>query len=146
MVTGNRGEPLTLGDMADSNATRARRYRAHHAGDHRECGARCAAVRAAVAASVPPCETVTAAVEAFTAAVAAWPPEDPRRTELALARMLAQRLDEGLADWRASEHLVTLMRTLAAQPEYPADVIDEIRARGAAREIERLARTARPGA
>jgi hypothetical protein len=146
MVTGNRGEPATLSDMADSNATRARRYRAHHSGDHRECGARCAAVRAAVAASVPPCETVTAAVEAFGTAVGAWPADDPRRTGLALARMLAQRLDEGLADWRASEHLVSLMRSLASQPEFAADVVDEIRARGAAREIERLARTARPGA
>jgi hypothetical protein len=34
------------------------------------------------------------------------------------------------------------MRTLAIEPERPADVIDEIRARGAAREIERLARQA----
>ena len=82
-------------------------------------------------------------MEAFAAAVAGWPPEDPRRTELALCRLIARRLDSGEADWRAGEQLVGLMRTLAIEPEHPADVIDEIRARGAARQIEHLARQAR---
>jgi hypothetical protein len=127
--------------MADSDVTRARRRRAHLRGDHRECGPKCQARRAAAAAAVPRTETVTAAVEAFAAAVAGWPDDDPRRVSLALARLLAQRLDAGEADWRASEHLVGLMRTLAAYVEDPADVIDELRAKGAAREIERLTRT-----
>lgn len=60
---------------------------------------------------------------------------------LALARVLAARLDSGDGDWRGGEYLVGLMRTLAVDVEEPADVIDEIRAKGAAREIERLARS-----
>jgi hypothetical protein len=79
-------------------------------------------------------------VEAFAAAVAGWPAEDPRRIELALCRLIAQRLDAGEGDWRSGEYLVGLMRTLAVDPEAPADVVDELRARGAAAEIERLAR------
>lgn len=104
------------------------------------CGPNCTARRAAAAAAVPRVGTVTEAVEAFAAAVAGWPPEDPRRIELALARVIASRLDGGDGDWRMAEGLVGMMRTLAVEPEHPADVIDEIRARGAAREIERLAR------
>jgi hypothetical protein len=93
---------------------------------------------------VPRSDTVTEAVEVFAAAVTGWPEDDPRRIELALARMLAARLDSGEADWRGGEYLVGLMRTLAVDPDHPADVVDEIRARGAAREIERLARTGTP--
>jgi hypothetical protein len=130
--------------MADSDVVRARRRRAHLRGDHRDCGPKCTARRAAAAAAVPRSSTVTEAVEAFAAAVAGWPDDDPRRIELALARMLAARLDAGDAEWRAGEYLVGLMRTLSVDPEEPADVVDEIRARGAAREIERLTRSAPP--
>jgi hypothetical protein len=113
-------------------------------GDHRECGPGCTAKRAAAAASVPRCETVTASVEAFAAAVAGWPEDDPRRVELALCRLWARMLDEREGDaWRMGESLVMHMKTLAIEPERPADVIDEIRASGAAREIERLTRLAR---
>jgi hypothetical protein len=129
--------------MADSDVVRARRRRAHLRGDHRECGQGCTARRAAAAAAVPRQENVTAAVEAFAGAVAGWPAEDPRRVSLALARVYAAHLDGGGGDWRMGESLVGLMRTLAVEPEDPATVIDELRARGAAREIERLARTAR---
>jgi hypothetical protein len=143
-VTLRRGRhPVYAGRMADSDVVRARRRRAHLAGDHRVCGPRCTARRAAVAAAVPQCETVSEAVAAFSAAVAGWPDEDPRRTELALARLIAGRLDSGEAEWRAGEHLVMMMRSLAIEPEREADVIDEIRARGAARQIERMAREAR---
>jgi hypothetical protein len=128
--------------MADSDVTRARRHRAHRRGDHRECGPRCVQRRAAAAAAVPRQENVAAAVAAFAAAVTGWPDDDPRRVSLALAQLLARRLDAGEADWRAGESLIGVMRTLAVDVEDPADVIDEIRARGAAREIERLTRTA----
>lgn len=92
---------------------------------------------------MPAAETVLAAVEAFAGAVAGWPADDPRRTVLALARVYAARLDSLDGDWRMGESLVGMMRTLAIEPENPADVIDEIRARGAARQIEHLARLAR---
>jgi hypothetical protein len=128
--------------MPDSDVTRARRRRAHLRGDHRECGPKCVAKRTARAASVPACDTVTGAVEAFAAAVAGWPDTDPRRTELALCRMLAQRLDAGDADWRAGEYLTGMMRMLAVDVEHAADAIDEIRAEGAAAEIARLTRLA----
>lgn len=128
--------------MADSDVVRARRRRQHVRGDHRECGSTCTAKRAAAAAAVPQQSTVTAAVDLFAEAVGAWPEDDPRRIELALARLLASRLDNAEGDWRSGEYLVGLMRTLAVDPEQPADVVDEIRAKGAAKEIERLTRTA----
>ena len=129
--------------MADSAAVRARRRRAHLRGDHRECGPGCAALRTAAAAAVPrDCESVTEAVTAFADAVGGWPADDPRRTELALARVLAQRLDAGFGDWRQAEGLVQLMRTLAADPDRQPDFVDELRARGAARRVEVLARGA----
>jgi hypothetical protein len=130
--------------MADSDVVRARRRRAHLRGDHRECGPKCTARRAAAAAAVPACETVTAAVDEFAASVAGWPESDPRRVELALCRLWARMLDEREGDaWRMGESLVQHMKTLSIEPERPADVIDEIRAQGAAREIQRLTQLAR---
>jgi hypothetical protein len=128
--------------MADSDVTRTRRRRAHLRGDHRGCGPKCEARRVARAAAVPAAGTVTEAVEAFADAVGGWAADDPRRTELALARALAGRLDAGDGDWRMAEGLVSLMRTLAVDPEEPPDVIDEIRAKGAAVRIAELARRA----
>ena len=141
------GSPVVsdyAGGMPDSEALRSRRHRAHQRGDHRECGPKCAARRAAARAAEPVVETVSQAVEAFCAAVAGWPESDPRRVELALCRVWARMLDEREGDaFRIGEALAMHMKTLSIEPERPADVIDEIRARGAAREIERLAMHAR---
>jgi hypothetical protein len=92
---------------------------------------------------VPACETVTAAVDAFSAAVAGWAADDPRRVSLALARAYAARIDAADGDWRMGEALVSLIRTLSLDVEEPPDFIDELRARGAAVQIESLAREAR---
>lgn len=93
---------------------------------------------------MPSGETVTEAVEAFAVAVTGWPADDPRRVQLALARALAVRLDSGDGDWRMVEGLVSMMKSLAVDPKHPADFIDELNAQGAARQLERLAKTAAP--
>jgi hypothetical protein len=129
--------------MADSDAVRARRRRAHLRGDHHDCGARCTARRVAIAAAASGAETVTEAVDAFAAAVSGWPDEDPRRVELALGRAFAARLDAGDGDWRMGEQLVQMMRSLAVEPDREADFIDELNAKGAARQIEHLTRLKR---
>ena len=127
--------------VADSEAVRARRRRAHLRGDHHDCGPKCTARRVEVAAAVTGAETVTEAVDAFAAAVGAWPDDDPRRVELALARAYAVRIDAGDGDRLMGEFVVGATKSLAVDPSAPADFVDEINAAGAARQLARLVRT-----
>jgi hypothetical protein len=82
-----------------------------------------------VAAAEPQAQSVTEAVEVFAVAVGGWAADDPRRVNLALARLYAAHLDSGNGDWRMGESLVGMMRTLAVDPEDPPNFIDELRNR-----------------
>lgn len=118
--------------MADDDALRARRSRAHRSGDHRLCRPRtCRALRSApndLSTLEDTPSSLSAAVESYAEALD--PPEgDVRRVMLAAAVILARAVDEGdgprVSGLRELRHV---LRDIA-DTDPPGDGLDQIRAR-----------------
>ncbi len=127
--------------MPDDEAMRARRSRAHRAGEHHLCRAgRCVAL--AVIGSDPATDrdddqpvrpgAVETAVSLF-AATLRLPESDVRAPMMSAATVLAKLLDEGVQPPAVARELGKYLRW-AAKFEAAADELDEIRSRLAHRE------------
>jgi hypothetical protein len=123
--------------MADSDALRQRRRRAHRAGDHSLCGARCTTERVAKLAAQPRPADIATCAEAVAALGRTLDlrPDDPKSVSYAVAYRLAQLIDAGETAVMASVHLVNITSTLAATAGEPGDGIDQVRAQYHARII-----------
>jgi hypothetical protein len=129
--------------MADSASLRGRRWRAHRAGDHSLCGERClnervrAAERSDDEVELRQAPGVAAAVEAFIRETH-YPASDPRCLSLAVAARLAKAIDRDPGNAAVARELSNIIRAIAVDPAAPADAIDELRAKRAARRVEML--------
>jgi hypothetical protein len=122
--------------VADSQAVRARRARAHRAGDHSQCQpGRCAALADQDQQREP--GPVEASVREFMAAVA-FPERDPRAALTVMAVRLAGALDRNPGAAPLARELRTIMTWLAENPAGAADRVDELRARRAQRRVSFL--------
>jgi hypothetical protein len=80
---------------------------------------------------------VAAAVEAFIRETH-YPASDPRCLSLAVAARLAEALDRDSSNAAVARELSNIVRWIAVDPAAPADGIDELRAKRAARRVELL--------
>lgn len=134
--------------MADDEATRSRRKRAHARGDHSLCGARCRqrlplAAEAAepVAEASPAGDTSPGGIEQAVAAyVAALPfaASDPRAILGQLAVKLARHVDGAVSLPAAVRELRVVLAQIAEVPGQPAGQVDEIRLRRAQRLLDTM--------
>jgi hypothetical protein len=120
--------------MPDSQAQRARRSRAHRAGDHSLCTGRCAVVRAAAGGSsrngVPDSTgPVSASVNAYVESLR-LDDSDARSVMAACARRLAEAFDGSPnRDIPAVSRELRTSLSWLAQAEEAGNALDEIRSR-----------------
>jgi hypothetical protein len=122
----------------DSDALRARRYRAHNRGDHSLCSPeRCRDARDArdVAEVLPEGGMTVSEATAATVAALSFPPEDPRSTLSVVAMRLAEAFDIAPSASLARE-LRQCLGELVDHPGAPAGVVTELVARRLARRVD----------
>lgn len=124
--------------MALSPRERSQRSRAHHRGDHSFCPdpARCERDATPYVADA---ESATEGVRALLA-VTQYPEDDPRAVLSVVAVRLAERFDAEPSAAMARE-LRGVLGDLSSHPNEPPGIVDELRARYMARQVEGLLRS-----